>query len=57
MKKITKGYMFDLDGTLYLEDQLLPGAIEILQYLIERQIPFCMMTNNSSLSRKDYRRS
>ena len=56
MKKITKGYMFDLDGTLYLEDQLLPGAIEILQYLIKRQIPFCMMTNNSSLSRKDYQK-
>ena len=54
MKKITKGYMFDLDGTLYLEDQLLPGAIEILQYLMKEQIPFCMMTNNSSLSRKDY---
>ena len=51
MKKITKGYMFDLDGTLYLEDQLLPGAIEILEYLIQKQIPFCMMTNNSSLSR------
>ena len=54
MKKITKGYMFDLDGTLYLEDQLLPGAIEILQYLIKKEIPFCMMTNNSSLSRSDY---
>ena len=56
MKKITRGYMFDLDGTLYLEDQLLPGAIEILQYLIETRIPFCLMTNNSSISRKDYQK-
>ncbi len=48
--------MFDLDGTLYLEDQLLPGATEILQYLIEMRIPFCIMTNNSSMSRKDYQK-
>ena len=32
------------------------SAVEILQYLIKRQIPFCMMTNNSSLSRKDYQK-
>lgn len=54
MQKITDGFMFDLDGTLFLEDKVLPGAVEILHYLKSKNSPYCIMTNNSSLSRKDY---
>ena len=54
MQKIIEGFMFDLDGTLFLEDKVLPGAVEILHYLNSKKRPYCIMTNNSSLSRKDY---
>jgi HAD superfamily hydrolase (TIGR01450 family) len=49
-----KGFMFDLDGTLLLSDrhlggyELLPGAIEVLQRLRERDIPFVVLTNGSA---------
>lgn len=46
--------MFDLDGTLFLENKVLPGAVEILKFLKSSKTPYCIMTNNSSLSRKDY---
>ncbi|MBT2186158.1 HAD-IIA family hydrolase [Sphingobium nicotianae] len=49
-----RGFMFDLDGTLILSDkalggyQLLPGAIELLTELRDRDIPFLALTNGSA---------
>jgi 4-nitrophenyl phosphatase len=49
-----KGFMFDLDGTLLLSDrslggyEVLPGAIEVLSVLRERQIPYVVLTNGSA---------
>jgi HAD superfamily hydrolase (TIGR01450 family) len=49
-----KGFMFDLDGTLLLSDrslggyEVLPGAIEVLDALQERAIPFVVLTNGSA---------
>ncbi|MFM1885008.1 MAG: hypothetical protein RL026_165 [Pseudomonadota bacterium] len=49
-----RGFMFDLDGTLLLSDralggyEVLPGAIELLQHLQERNIPFVVLTNGSA---------
>jgi len=49
-----KGFMFDVDGTLLLSDrslggyEVLPGAVEVLNTLKERSIPFVVLTNGSA---------
>jgi len=47
-------FLFDLDGTVYLGDQLLPGALELTRYLEEIGLDYYFLTNNSSRSRSDY---
>jgi 4-nitrophenyl phosphatase/NagD protein len=47
-------YLLDMDGTIYLGDQLLPGAREFFQLISERKIQYFLLTNNSSRSRSDY---
>jgi 4-nitrophenyl phosphatase len=48
------GFMFDLDGTLILSNKnlgdykLLPGAVEVLETLKERGIPYLALTNGSA---------
>ena len=54
--KNTACFLFDLDGTVYLGDELLPGARELLAYLDENSRPYFFLTNNSSRSRADYSR-
>jgi len=48
-----KGVLFDLDGVFYVEQQLIAGGIDCLQWLNERQIPYRFVTNNTTLCRKD----
>lgn len=48
-----KCFMFDLDGTVYLSDRLLPGAAETLEYL-KGFARVVYLTNNASVSRKSY---
>jgi len=50
----TKCFLFDLDGTVYLGDKLLPGAEDLLAYLDLNFRPYFFLTNNSSRSRADY---
>ena len=50
----TECFLFDLDGTVYLGDQLLPGARDLLAYLEDNSRPYFFLTNNSSRSREDY---
>jgi len=47
-------FIFDLDGTVYLGDQLLPGVEDLLSYLDHAGQPYYFLTNNSSRSRVDY---
>ncbi|MGY5877047.1 MAG: HAD-IIA family hydrolase [Candidatus Thorarchaeota archaeon] len=47
-------FLFDMDGTIYLGDKLLPGAQEFLGDLDEKEVPYYFLTNNSSRSRADY---
>ena len=56
MKTINKvkAFLLDMDGTFYLGDRLLPGALELLKVLNRKQIPFCFLTNNSSKSNLEY---
>jgi len=47
-------FLMDMDGTIYLGDQLLPGALDWLALLKEHQISYYFLTNNSSRSRIEY---
>lgn len=53
LKKV-KCFLFDMDGTIYLGNKLLPGAQDFLRELNEREMPYYFLTNNSSRSRADY---
>jgi len=41
-------YMLDMDGTFYLGEKLLPGALEFMQYLEQNGLDYLFLTNNSS---------
>lgn len=47
-------FILDLDGTFYLENRLLPGAAEFLNWLENHHFPYLFLTNNSSRQRKQY---
>nr|HPL82568.1 HAD family hydrolase [Anaerolineaceae bacterium] len=49
-----KAVMLDMDGTFYMGDVLLPGALELLTFLNKRGMSFSFLTNNSSKSAADY---
>ena len=47
-------FLFDMDGTIYLGDRLLPGAREMIEHLQRTGFPFYFLTNNSSRAGADY---
>ena len=47
-------FLMDMDGTIYLGNQLLPGARDWLDFLDKQKITFFFLTNNSSRSRVEY---
>jgi HAD superfamily hydrolase (TIGR01450 family) len=47
-------FLLDLDGTLYLGDEILPGAFDLLRVLQETGRRFIYLTNNSSRAGEDY---
>ena len=49
-----KCFLMDMDGTIYLGNQLLPGAQEWISLLREKGVAFYFLTNNSSRSRVEY---
>lgn len=53
LKKINL-YLFDMDGTLYLGEQLYDFTIELLNTLKKTGRKYLFMTNNSSKSVEDY---
>jgi phosphoglycolate/pyridoxal phosphate phosphatase family enzyme len=48
------GYAFDLDGTVYLGDAALPGAVETIEVIRQAGRPFVFVTNNPLHSAEDY---
>ena len=46
--KSYKGYLIDLDGTLYKGNESIPHAKEFVAALREKNIPFFFLTNNST---------
>jgi HAD superfamily hydrolase (TIGR01457 family) len=49
-----RGFVLDMDGTVFLGGRLLPGAQEFMDLLQSRDIPFLFLTNNSSHHRRQY---
>ncbi|HEY9077572.1 MAG TPA: HAD-IIA family hydrolase [Anaerolineaceae bacterium] len=52
--KTIQCFLLDMDGTFYLDNQLLPGASEFIAHLEKTGIRYLFLTNNSSNSRKRY---
>jgi HAD superfamily hydrolase (TIGR01450 family) len=46
--------LLDMDGTFFLGESLLPGALELLDFLNEKGLRFSFLTNNSSKNRSAY---
>jgi len=49
-----KHFLFDLDGTLYLSDAPIDGAVAFIETLAKNGIDYTFVTNNSSKSADDY---
>jgi HAD superfamily hydrolase (TIGR01457 family) len=56
IEKLSKvrGFLLDMDGTFYLSDRLLEGALDFIQLLREQKKDFLFLTNNSSKARRQY---
>jgi NagD protein len=47
------GFLIDMDGVIYRERQIIPGADRFIALLLERGVPFTFLTNNSQRARRD----
>lgn len=47
------GYLIDMDGVVYRENQLIPGAADFVQALCTTGTPFLFLTNNSAPTPED----
>ena len=50
---MSKGFLLDMDGVIYSGMDLIPGADVFVANLIENNIPFLFMTNNSQRTPRD----
>src|SRR5437773_8686151 len=50
---IRTGYLIDMDGVIYLESRLIPGAVEFVQALHDTGTPFLFLANNSAPTPED----
>jgi len=44
--------LIDLDGVIYVQDHLIPGAIEAIQFIQQQKIPHRFVTNTTTHNRK-----
>ncbi|SHM48012.1 NagD protein [Chitinophaga jiangningensis] len=51
MKK--KGFLIDMDGVIYKGSEPIPGAVDFINGLRERELPFLFLTNNSQRTSRD----
>jgi len=49
-----KGFIFDLDGTVYLSDRLIPGADRVIRLLRESGKKIVFLSNKPIQTREDY---
>ena len=53
--KDTKLFIFDMDGTIYLGDNLIEGVLDFIAKLKKENKQYIFLTNNSSKNSKDYK--
>ncbi len=53
MTREIRAWLMDMDGVLVHEEHAVPGAAEFLDRLRERELPFLVLTNNSTYTRRD----
>ncbi len=47
------GFLIDMDGVIYRGSHLIPGADRFIELLLEQDVPFRFLTNNSQRTRRD----
>lgn len=47
-------FLLDMDGTLYLGDDVFPGAVDFIHTLADAGRQYIYLTNNSSRAGTDY---
>ena len=52
--KDKKLFLFDMDGTIYMEGKLFGGVLELLEKIVKKGGRYVFITNNSSKSFDDY---
>ncbi|HNZ49033.1 MAG TPA: HAD-IIA family hydrolase [Candidatus Hydrogenedentes bacterium] len=50
-----EGFLFDMDGTIYMGPHPIPGAAAFIAWLQENEVPFLFLTNNPTADKKRYR--
>ena len=50
-----RGFLVDMDGTLYISDHLVDGAQQLISLFRQREYPFVFLTNNSAEHALTYR--
>src|ERR1700722_8750561 len=48
LKSMKTGYLIDMDGVIYRENRLIPGAAEFVRALQSSGTPYLFLTNNSA---------
>jgi len=51
---MVRGFLLDMDGTFYLGDQLIEGALRFIDLLHDQKKEFLFLTNNSSKHSRQY---
>lgn len=54
LKERYDAYLFDIDGTLLMGDDPLPGAVEVLTRLARHGVPFAVVSNNATHAPAEY---
>lgn len=52
-KTMRRGFLIDMDGVIYRGSELIPGALRFIEMLLEREVPFVFLTNNSQRTHRD----
>jgi NagD protein len=48
-----QGFLIDMDGVIYRGHEMIPGADTFVRQLLDREIPFLFLTNNSQRTGRD----
>lgn len=52
--QLYEAYLFDMDGTIYLGNELLPGAVRMLEELRRQNLPIRFLSNNPTKNPRQY---